>query len=472
MTYYSLVFPLFFALAVLVFWLVPPKARPAVLLAASAAYMASWGALSLGVLAGVTLATWACGRGMAAARTTAGRRVFLVLGLLASAGYLFARKAVPLFAPGVSLLTVTGLAFYAMQAAAYIADLYKGRCPVQKSLLSHAVYVSFFPRILSGPIGRPEEFFPQLEQLCTGQRRCDTDRLRRGLVTMLGGWAEKLVISNLLSDWVTPIFARWTECSAPVVAAGALGFAFSLYFDFAGYSHLALGAARVLGIDLPANFRRPFFAQSMGEFWQRWHISLSGWLRDYIYIPLGGSRRGSVRRILNLIATFVVSGLWHGSAWHYLFWGLLHALLQIAGILTKPLRRPIAGRGGAVMVWVRRAFVTLCFAVTLVFFNASSVIQGFGMIGRMCSGAAGLGPLDLGVTGTELAFAALGLVIAFVLDLIAEKAEAEGSCLYDRFAALPAAVRTAALLVLAVTVLVFACRLVGGDAASFYYAQF
>lgn len=472
MTYYSLVFPLFFAAAVLVFWLVPPKARGIVLLAAGILYMASWGAVSLGILAAVTLLSWAFGRGLAAAKTTAARRVFLVLGLLASAGYLFARKAVPLFAPGAVLVTATGLAFYALQAAAYIADLYKGRCPVQKSLLRYAVYMSFFPRILSGPIGRPGEFFPQLEELCAGQRRCTPDRLRRGLTTMLGGWAEKLVISNILSDWVTPIFARWTECSAPVVVMGAVGFALSLYFDFAGYSHLALGAARVLGIDLPANFRRPFFAQSMGEFWQRWHISLSGWLRDYIYIPLGGSRRGTLRRMLNLLVTFVVSGLWHGSAWHYLFWGLLHALLQIGGILTQPLRRPLAGRGGAVMVWVRRAFVFVCFALTLVFFGADSLGQGAGMLARMVSGAPGLSPLDLGVTGTELAFAALGLVVAFCLDLAAEKAEGQGACLYDRFAALPGAVRTAALLVLAVTVLVFACRLIGGDAASFYYAQF
>lgn len=472
MTYYSLLFPLFFAAAVLVFWLVPPRARGAVLLAASLLYMAGWGGVSLGVLAGVTLVTWACGRGMAAAGTAAGRRAFLVLGLLASAGYLFARKAVPLFAPGASLVTVTGLAFYALQAAAYLADLYKGRCTVQKHLLPYAVYVSFFPRILSGPIGRPGEFFPQLEALCAGQRRCTPDRLRRGLVTMLGGWAEKLVISNLLTAWVDQVFARWTECSAPVVAAGVLAFSFSLYFDFAGYSHLALGASRVLGIDLPANFRRPFFAQSMGEFWQRWHISLSSWLRDYIYIPLGGSRCGALRRMLNLVVTFVVSGLWHGSAWHYLFWGLLHALLQIAGILTKPLRRPLAGRGGAAAVWVRRTFVLFLFTLTLVFFGADSLPQGLGMIARVCGGAAGLGPLDLGVSGTELAFAVLGLAVAFVLDLIAEKAENQGSCLYEKFDALPGAVRTAALLVLAVTVLVFACRLIGGDAASFYYAQF
>ncbi len=472
MTYYSLAFPLFFAVAVLLFWVVPPRARGVVLLAAGICYMASWGMASLAVLAAVTVLTWVCGRGVAAAHTTVSRRAFLILGLAASAGYLFARKAIPLVHPGAVLVTATGLAFYGLQAASYLADVYLGRCPVEKSLLRYAVYTSFFPRVLSGPIGRAGDFFPQLEELCSGRRRCDAAQMRRGLVTMLGGWAEKLVLADLLSDWVTPVYERWTECSSPVVLAGGLLFAFSLYFDFAGYSHLALGAARVLGIELPANFRRPFFAQSMGEFWQRWHISLSGWLRDYIYIPLGGGRRGMPRRMLNLLAVFLVSGLWHGSAWHYLFWGFLHALLQIAGLLTRPLRRPLAGRGGIVMVWGRRAFVTLCFGFTLVFFNAGSIAQGLGMVGRMFAGQTGLGPLDLGVSGTELAFAAAALAVVFVLDCIAERAEAKGSCLYEVFLTLPGTVRTASLLILAVTALLFACRLVGGDAASFYYAQF
>lgn len=472
MTYYSLVFPLFFALAVLAFWLVPPKARGAVLLAAGVLYMASWGTVSLAVLAGVTLLTWACGRGLAAVRTAAGRRGFLVLGLLASAGYLFARKAVELAAPGVSLLTATGLAFYALQGASYLADVYKGKCPAQKSFLKYAVYMSFFPRVLSGPIGRAEEFFPQLEALCAGQRRCEIAEVRRGLLTMLGGWAEKLVLANLLTAWVNAVYAQWTECSAPVVLVGGLFFGFSLYFDFAGYSHLALGASRVLGFRLAPNFRRPYFAQTLGEFWQRWHISLSSWLRDYIYIPLGGSRRGTPRRVFNLLLTFLVSGLWHGSGWQYLFWGLLHGVLQSIGALTRPLRRRFAGWGGTAGVWVRRLFITFCANGAFLFFGAPSLAQGFGMVGRIFSGAAGLGFLDLGVSGTELAFVVLAMGVAFLLDLVAEKAEAAGSSLYDRFAALPGAVRVAALLVLAVTVLVFACRLVGADAAAFYYAQF
>ena len=472
MTYYSLVFPLFFAAAVLAFWLVPPKAREAVLLAAGGLYMASWGGVSLGVLAAVTLLTWACGRGMAAAGPLAGRRAFLVLGLAVSAGFLFARKALPLLAPGATLVTLTGLAFYALQAASYLADVYTGRCPVQKNLLRYAVYMSFFPRVLSGPIGRAEEFFPQLDALRTGQRRCEVAQVRRGLITMLGGWAEKLVLANLLSAWVNAVYAQWTECSAPVVLAGGLFFGFSLYFDFAGYSHLALGAARVLGIELAPNFRRPYFAQSLGEFWQRWHISLSGWLRDYIYIPLGGSRRGTPRRVLNLLITFTVSGLWHGSTWQYLFWGLLHGVLQSIGALTRPLRRRFAGKGGAAGVWARRLFITLCANGAFLFFGAPSLSQGFGMVGRILSGAPGLGALDLGVSGTELAFVLLAMVLAFCLDLAAERAENAGSSLYDRFAALPGAVRVPVLLVLAVTVLVFACRLVGTDAASFYYAQF
>lgn len=469
MTYYSLVFPLFFAAAVLAFWLAPSRARPAVLLAAGIVYMAGFGVVSLGVLAAVTLLTWACGRALGAARGQTARRAWLIAGLAASAGYLFARKAVTLFSPATALLAATGLAFYALQAAAYLADVYKGRCPVEKSLLRYAVYMSFFPRVLSGPIGRAQDFFPQLDALCAGTRRCDPAGLRRGLVTMLGGWAEKLILADLLTAWVSAAYAQYDAVSAPVLLVAGLGFGFSLYFDFAGYSHLALGAARVLGVELAPNFRRPYFAQSLSGFWQRWHISLSSWLRDYIYFPLGGSRRGAPRRVLNLFLTFLASGLWHGSGWQYLFWGGLHAAMQSVGALTRPCRRPLPGPVGT---WLRRAFVTLCANGAFLFFGAASLGQGFAIVGRIASGAPGLGALDLGLSGTEGAFLALGLVVAFSLDLIAERAEAAGSCLYDRFAALPGPLRTAALLVLAVAVLLFACRLVGGDAAAFYYAQF
>lgn len=471
MSFCSFSFLLFLPVVALLFWLSPPRLRGVVLLVANGLYMAGFGAGSLAVLGAVTTLTWCCGRGIAAASGQGMRRMWLVLGLAASAGYLFARKLVELTHPSLSLVAAVGLAFYALQAASWLIDTYTGRCPVRPDLLRYALYITFFPRVLSGPIGRAAPFFPQLDALLAGDRPFDTGRARQALTTLLCGYAEKLLLADVLALPVNTVYADLSAYGGAVRIVATALYALSLYFDFAGYSHIAIGAAGLLGVELAPNFRRPFLAGTMAEFWDRWHISLSTWLRDYIYFPLGGSRRGRVRKYVNLMVTFLVSGLWHGAAWKYLLWGAFNAALQIIGDATRPLRP--AHR----WMWWRRLCVFAGFVFTLFFFRADSAAAALGIcvsvftdlrLAELINGTL----LNLGLTGTELAFALAALALLLVLALAAEQGEEQGITLYDRFRMLAAPLRTAAMLALTVLVLLFACRMVGADASGFYYAAF
>ncbi|MGN0983714.1 MAG: MBOAT family O-acyltransferase, partial [Gemmiger sp.] len=342
---------------------------------------------------------------------------------------------------------------------------------VRPGLMRYALYVTFLPRVLSGPIGRAAPFFPRLDALLNGERTFTSERARQALTTLLCGYAEKLLLADVLALPVNTVYADLPAYGGAVHIFATALYAFSLYFDFAGYSHIALGAAGLLGVELAPNFRRPFLAGTMAEFWSRWHISLSTWLRDYVYFPLGGSRRGRMRKYANLMVTFLVSGLWHGAAWKYLLWGACNAALQIIGDATRPLRP--AHR----WMWWRRLCVFAGFVFTLFFFRADSAAAALGICvsvftdlrpAELINGTL----LHLGLSGTELAFALAALAVMLVLSLVAEGSERQGITLYARFRTLAAPLRLAALLALTVLVLLFACRLVGADVSDFYYAAF
>lgn len=471
MAFCSADFLAFFAAAAAVYWLAPPRLRGWVLLALDLWYMDSYGLPSLAVLAAVTAVTWVCGRAIAAAPTQKARRVWLILGLAASAGFLFARKLAETALPGFTPVAAVGLAFYALQAASWLADVYTGRCTGRPGLLRYALYVGFFPRVLSGPIGRAEEFFPQLDAMLAGRRPFDAARARRGLVTMLGGYAQKLLLADLLAVPVAAVFGDPSAHSGAMAALAAVMFVLSLYFDFAGYSGMAIGAAAVLGFDLVPNFRRPLLAQSFNELWQRWHISLSGWLRDYIYIPLGGSRRGRARKYGNLMATFLVSGLWHGNGWQFLVWGAANGALRVA---DDALAGHCRGRS---WVWPRRLAVLLGYAGTMVFFRAPDLPAALSVWRRILTdfhpaALTGEAFLALGLTGVEWAVLLAALAGALLLELLAERLEQRGGSLYGGFCRLPAPLQDVLLAALTTAVLLLACRLAGGDAAGFYYAAF
>ena len=229
-------------------------------------------------------------------------------------------------------LLPAGLSFFLLQSIGYVIDVHHGTVPREKSFLTHAAFVSFFPRLLAGPIERAGHLLPQLRTSVPISLRDFTD----GLSIFVVGYFKKVALADYLALYVAKVYASPSQFDAPALILATFLFAWQIYFDFSGYTDMARGIARMMGIRLMLNFDNPYLASSMGDFWKRWHISLSSWFRDYVYIPLGGNRKGKIGTYRNVFLTMVLSGLWHGAAWTYILWGAVHALGNFA---TRELER-------------------------------------------------------------------------------------------------------------------------------------
>ena len=226
--------------------------------------------------------------------------------------------------PALQITLPVGISFYTFQTMSYTIDVYRGRLKPARSPLDFALYVAFFPQLVAGPIVRASDFLYQLE------RPSDLHVTPEALLLITRGMSKKVLVADNLAPFVDAVFAQADRWPSAIVWAAALCFAVQIYCDFSGYSDMAIGIARILGFELPLNFRRPYFARNPSDFWQRWHISLSSWLRDYLYIPLGGNRYGTLRTQRNLMLTMLLGGLWHGASWNFVLWGFLHGVALIA----------------------------------------------------------------------------------------------------------------------------------------------
>lgn len=396
MAFHSISFFAFFPLALAVVWLVPRRAQNAALLAVSYAFYLCNTPAWLPVLLLDTLATWALTRRMDRAQGRARRRwLYAVLAvnlgllcllkgaalllhgtpLLAAAGPALERLGLASAAGGAfSLLLPLGVSFFTVQSVGYAVDVFRAAYAAEDSLCNFALFVSFFPLISSGPIARGGSLLPQLR----AARTLCTDRAAHALVRFALGLFYKVAVADLLAVFANAVYADVRAYTGLTLMFGALAYGLQLYFDFSGYSLMALACAELMGLTLPQNFETPYFSRSIREFWSRWHISFSSWLKDYVYIPLGGNRRGKARKYVNLLLTFLFSGLWHGTGLTYLVWGALHGLYQIAGDMTAALRGRVyralhLRRGGrAVAVWQCLCVFALVNAAW-VFFRAACV---------------------------------------------------------------------------------------------------
>lgn len=314
-----------------------------VLLLASLAFCLYAGGLPALILFCATVALgYGLGRGMTALhrRARGGFRARLLFAgaLLLTLSPLLLVKGCSWFAGlrallGKSLIVPVGLSFYSLQIAAYLTDCYTGRIEAERSFPRWALFVSFFPQLVQGPIPRWAQLGPQLRVW----HKFSPERCVSGFQRILWGCFLKLMIADKAAAAVDPIFAAPAQYTGWYVVLAAVLYSLQLYADFSACVSICRGAAELFGIRLEENFRQPYLATSIQDFWRRWHISLSSWLRDYLYVPLGGSRKGALRRDLNLLLVFLVSGLWHGNGWTFVVWGLLHALFQLAGRHLKPL---------------------------------------------------------------------------------------------------------------------------------------
>ena len=240
-----------------------------------------------------------------------------------------------------SFFLPVGISFYLFMSIGYIVDVYKGKIKAEKNIISYALFVSFFPIIMSGPIERAGNLLPQFKKEYLAKIKFDTERIRDGFVRMLWGYFQKLVLADRIAVAVNTVYGSPENYGGVMVIVASLLYTFQIYCDFAGYSNVAIGIGQIFGIKIIENFKAPYLATSIADFWRRWHISLSSWFRDYLYIPLGGNRKGVVRKYVNIMIVFLFSGLWHGAGWNFILWGGLHGLYQVVGALVENIRKKV-----------------------------------------------------------------------------------------------------------------------------------
>jgi D-alanyl-lipoteichoic acid acyltransferase DltB (MBOAT superfamily) len=397
MSFTSINFILFFAAFTLLYYLVPGRIQKYLLLAGNYVFYMWWKpAFGLLIFAGTAISYFcAC----AFDRGLWGRKKFwIALGAVYTIGVLFVFKYLDFFCGSIlgllgvayghsmKLLLPVGVSFFTFSVAGYLFDVGKGKIKPEKNFADYAAFVSFFPTIMAGPIGYARNFLPQLKT----RHIFDLERSKRGLLRFVFGAGEKMIAADTMAIIVNTVYADAASFSNGSVLIAAMAYSLQIYFDFAAYSSMAIGAADILGFSVMENFDAPYLTRNIKSFWKKWHISLTSWLREYIYFPLGGSRKGRARTYINVLIVFGVSGLWHGAAVTFVIWGLLNGLYQVAGEITLPSRKKLRAalkipEDGRLLVLWQMLLTFLLASIAWIFFRAGSVSQAFYLVGRIFS---------------------------------------------------------------------------------------
>ena len=408
MLFNSVPYAIFLALVFVLHWLLPQRFRWIMLLIASYYFYMSWNPELVVLIALTTLVSYSSGLLIDRFRNAEGSKaklpkLFMILALVICFGVLFFFKYFDFFSESVTsllrafslpvqditlkLVLPVGISFYTFQTLSYVIDVYRNKIPVEKHLGYYALYVSFFPQLVAGPIERSDNLIPQLRK----ERTFDYVEGSDGLKWIAIGLFKKVVIADTLSVYVNMVYGNLANYQGLSFIAATIFFAFQIYCDFSGYSDIAIGSAKLLGVQLMKNFDSPYFSRSVREFWSRWHISLSTWFRDYVYIPLGGNRKKLPRVLLNLMITFLLSGLWHGANWTFVVWGALHGFYVVVETLIRRAskNRTVAQKSkGARAVQsalqILLTFALVCFA--WVFFRANTLSDAFYGLSHMFAG--------------------------------------------------------------------------------------
>ncbi len=421
MLFNSLAYILFLLIVFALYWGINHRYRWILILIASYFFYMCSGPKYGFLILSVTLVTYLAAIEIERRRDKEKKKAVLMLAVIACMGVLFFFKYFNFFSISINslakLLGIThdpitvnvilpvGISFYTFQTMSYVIDVYKGQTKAEHHFGKYAAFVSFFPQLVAGPIERSNNLLPQIRN----ERSFSYENAMFGAKLMLWGYYKKLVIADfLLSDYVKKIFEDPKEFSGFALVIAAVFFTLQIYCDFSGYSDIAIGTAKLFGIDLMRNFKSPYFAGSVREFWSRWHISLSTWFRDYIYIPLGGNRVSKARYYLNLMITFMVSGLWHGANWTFVIWGGIHGLAQV-------LEAAIFGREktkNGIMRILRIIVVFLFCVFAWIFFVSRSLSDAVYVIMNCFNG---IGTADYFVKGIATLGYGTGMMVIFVL---------------------------------------------------------
>jgi len=399
----------FFAIVLLAFYSVPFRVGRIVLLIASYAFYMAWNWRFAALILGSTVLDYVLGIAIAPAPPRR-RRILVVLSVVANLGVLGFFKYYNFFSANVAaalglpansfllnLVLPVGISFYTFKSMSYTVDVYRGHLPAVRNFLDYAIFVVFFPELVAGPIVRADVFFPQY----LNWKKPDAPQVQEAIALILNGLIKKMVFADRFALISDEYFAHLQAHPGPAAAwSGVLAFTAQIFFDFSGYTDIARGCALLLGIRFPLNFRRPYLAPNITEFWRRWHMSLSEWLRDYLYIPLGGNRHGRFNTYRNLMLTMLLGGLWHGASWNFVVWGGIHGmLLSVHRLLARAFSRTrfetFLNRAVFVPAKVGLTFFTV--VISWVFFRA----QSFADAGQILSAMFTTGPLLEGTLWTK-----------------------------------------------------------------------
>ncbi|GGB16546.1 MBOAT family O-acyltransferase [Puia dinghuensis] len=435
MLFNSLEFLIFFPVVTLLFFLIPHSWRSFHLLVASCIFYMAFIPVYILILFFTIIIDYVAGI-MIAKASGRKRKYYLVMSLIANIGVLSIFKYFNFFIdnintlfhiahlttyslPFLNIILPIGLSFHTFQAMSYTIEVYRGHQQPEKNFVTYALYVMFYPQLVAGPIERPQNIIHQLHE----KKRFDYYEATEGLKMMMWGMFKKVVIADRLAKVTSPVFNDAHHYSPTALLLAAFFFSFQIYCDFSGYSDIAIGAARVMGIKLMTNFNKPYRSKNVAEFWRRWHISLSTWFRDYLYISLGGNRVSVPRWYFNLFFVFLVSGFWHGANWTFVVWGALHGFYLIFAIVTQKMRArlnhlTLLDRHPR-LLGVLQMITTFCLVlVAWVFFRANTIHDAFYILGRFPVALADIGHwLIRAHFSTESFKSLIGFMPVFVIDI-------------------------------------------------------
>jgi alginate O-acetyltransferase complex protein AlgI len=430
MQFNSIQYLVFLPIVWLLWIALPNRHRWMPLLVSSYYFYMQWNAFYLTLIVASTLNDYWLAIAIDKAKSHSYRVGLLVASLVTNLGMLFVFKYWDFFnhsaasvagslgltwtIPSLNVLLPVGISFYTFQTLSYTIDVYKGVIPSERHLGRFATFVAFFPQLVAGPIERAKNLLPQLNHACP----IEWPRMQSGLLLILWGLFKKVVVADRLSIYVDTVYNNPSDHNGTTLLIATYAFAFQIYCDFSAYSDIAIGSARLFNVDLMVNFRSPYFATNMQEFWHRWHISLSTWLRDYLYIPLGGNRYGEMRTYINLMITMLLGGLWHGATWNFVIWGALHGVALAALRLwnrQKPQRNQVASTWRSASIGLRILFTFHFVCFTWVFFRAATLADAWLVLSRLPRWGTPL------IDAVTFSHAALGLCVLLCVELVIER---------------------------------------------------
>lgn len=436
MLFNSFAFAIFLPIVFILYWVLPHKFRWVILLLSSYYFYMSWNAKYVFLILFTTVTSYLAGLLLEKITDNKKKKLILTTTLVLCLGTLFFFKYFNFVSESISaflslftlqmnpitlqILLPVGISFYTFQTLSYVIDVYKGDVSAEHHFGYYATFISFFPQLVAGPIERTNNLLPQIKT----KHEFDYEQATYGLKQMAWGFFKKIVIADTLSKYVSTVYDAPQKFTGFALVLATVFFTLQIYCDFSGYSDIAIGTAKLLGVNLMTNFKSPYLSESVKEFWSRWHISLSTWFKDYVYIPLGGNRVGKVRHAINLMVAFLVSGLWHGANWTFLIWGGIHGFAQVLESLITGNK---LNKSKGIVWFIRMVFVFIFVSFAWIFFVSNSISDALYVITHAFVGLSSpfvyinQGRINLGLKLTSFIYLMVPLILLTAFDFFSLK---------------------------------------------------